>query len=262
MWKYEAKDAKAVFVIVHGAGEYHVRYNWVVEQLTKLQYHVVLGDLPGQGTTTGPSGHINSFNDYIVNVAKWLSEAKQYELPVILLAHSMGGLISIHTLMKMNEKDLPDAVILSSPCLGLANDPPVSKKLMASILNIAAPRFRFPSGLAPGSGTRSEEMRKRDVADPLLVKKVSARWYTELVKAMKQAQERTDAFPDIPVLVSQGGTDLIVNKERGRAWFDKLPVSNKYYREWEGLYHEVLNEPEQDRVFAHMLGFVTLNISC
>lgn len=45
----EAKNAKAVIVIVHGAFEHSGRYDWVVEQLISHDYHVVYGDLPGQG---------------------------------------------------------------------------------------------------------------------------------------------------------------------------------------------------------------------
>src|SRR5690554_4657353 len=114
MYKLETsvKEPKGVFVIVHGAGEYHVRYEWVTKKINDLGYHVIMGDLPGQGLTEGPRGHIDSFEDYKLVVTDWLKEAEAYELPIVMLAHSMGGLITIHTLMERAKKNasLPNVV--------------------------------------------------------------------------------------------------------------------------------------------------------
>ncbi|SDZ29782.1 lysophospholipase [Evansella caseinilytica] len=260
MWKWEAKDAKGVIVIVHGAGEYHARYRWTVQQLNRLHYHVIMGDLPGQGTTSGARGHVKSFQQYIAVVKRWLEEARTYQLPIILFGHSMGGLISIHTTLSLKKKELPDVLLLSSPCLGLKNEPHRLKKAAASFLNIVSPGMRFSSGQS-GMGTRDEAMRQRDAADPLLIKRVSVRWYKELTKAMQAAQQKADSFPDVPLLVTQSGEDRIVDKEAVRSWFDNLAVTDKYFKEWDGLYHEVLNEPEKNKVLAHLLGFVTIHIS-
>ncbi|UJW58708.1 alpha/beta hydrolase [Bacillus sp. A116_S68] len=262
MWRWEAtsKEAKGVFVVVHGAGEYHVRYKWITERLNEFGFHVILGDLPGQGTTEGRKGHVKSFNDYIKAVSGWLNEAKKYGLPVILLGHSMGGLISTRTLMEMREEKLPQMVILSSPCFGLFNKTPINKKILSLALNRVTPGLRFPSGLETGSGTRDPLMRERDATDHLLIKKVSVRWYRELDKAMKIAHDNTERFPELPLLVMQGGDDRIVDKFKVKEWFNQVDLKDKYYKEWEGLYHEVLNEPEKNHVLAHMLGFVTMNL--
>ncbi|WP_096189817.1 alpha/beta fold hydrolase [Evansella halocellulosilytica] len=259
MWKWEVTEAKGVFVIVHGAGEYHVRYHWVIEQLTELGYNVIMGDLPGQGTTDGPRGHVNRFSDYVTVVKGWLREARKYKLPVTLLGHSMGGLISIHTLMNLSKNELPNVAVLSSPCLGLVNNPTFSKKTASYLLNYVAPKIRFPSGLEPGSGTRDEWMRQRDFTDDLLIKRVSVRWYRELANAIRTAQDKHGQFPAIPLLVTQGGDDRIVNKNEVKRWFDTLTLTDKYYKEWDSFYHEVLNDPGKEKVLAHLIGFVTLH---
>lgn len=263
MWKWEVdqKKAKGVFVIVHGSGEYHARYEWVIQKLNQLNYHVIMGDLPGQGTTTGPRGHVTSFDLYIETVNSWLAVAKEYQLPTVLLGHSMGGLISTRTLMKEGLSHRPDVVILSSPCFGLYNKTPLSKKAVSFMLNRITPSLRFPTALAPGSGTRDPVMRARDTKDTLLIKKVSIRWYRELENSIKFAHQSIDVFPDIPLLIMQGGDDRIVDKYRVKDWFNHVDISDKYYKEWEGLYHEVLNEPEKNHVLAHMLGFVTMQLN-
>lgn len=88
------------------------RYDWVVEQLISHDYHVVYGDLPGQGENIPTKrGHIRSFQQYLDTVKTWVNHAKSYELPIFLFGHSMGGLISIRFVQTMN---IPlDGVILS-----------------------------------------------------------------------------------------------------------------------------------------------------
>ena len=53
MWKWETEqEAKAVIVIIHGAMEHHGRYGWLIEMWRTSGYHVIMGDLPGQGMTS------------------------------------------------------------------------------------------------------------------------------------------------------------------------------------------------------------------
>lgn len=259
MWKWEVTKPKGVFVIVHGAGEHHGRYEWVIKQLNQLNYHVVVGDLPGQGKTEGPRGHITSFDEYIATVRTWLKAARQYKLPVFLLGHSMGGLISIHTIMSLNKNLLPSAVLLSSPCLGLAKPPSASVRSVAKLLNVSVPQLRVPT--EGNRGTRCEVTRKKYDEDPLRVRKVSIRWFNELTKAMNMAHKQVDEFPNIPLYITQGGDDRVVDKIMVKNWFNRLPIMDKYYKEWDVLFHEVLYEPEKNKVLAHMMGFVTTQLA-
>lgn len=261
MWKWEAKgEAKATVVLVHGAGEYHARYEWVIARFQELGYHVIMGDLPGQGTTEGPRGHVTSFQEYIHKVKEWLKKAEHMELPVILFGHSMGGLIAATALRSLSEQERPDIAVFSSPCFGLVKQQPLHKRAAVTVLNKLAPQTMFPNGLESGTGTRDPVMRERDAGDKLLIKRVSARWYKELLKAIRKAQAGTAEMPNIPIYVMQGGEDKIVDKHAVKEWFNKLSVDEKHYKEWPGLYHEVINEPEREEVLAHLTGFIATQL--
>lgn len=245
MWVWESEKAKGVFVIVHGANEYHVRYKWLIQRLVDEGYHVVMGDLPGQGQKPKMKGHIDSFEEYLTTIEQWHHKARQYKLPIFLLGHSMGGLAVIQAMLHKNLS--VHGVILSSPCLGLVNPPSKLKHYSAFLLNKVLPKLRLPTNLA--KVTRCEEMLKRDETDEYIVKKVSVRWYNELSRAMAESHEKVEKFPAIPLLILQGGEDLIVDKKAVFHWFNQLQVTDKYYKEFPELYHEVFNEPEKETVF-------------
>lgn len=256
MWKWEAEgEAKAVIVIVHGAMEHHGRYGWLIEMWRLAGFHIIMGDLPGQGMTTRASrGHIDSFDEYIIEVKDWVQAAYQYNLPVFLLGHSMGGLISIRLLQ---EEQLNVAgVILSSPCLGLVNGPSKFLNALSHVINIVYPSLRMNSGLTVQMATRNEDVREADANDTLYVTKVSIRWYRELVGAIKEAFEKMEDTQDLPMLVMQGGDDKIVNKSTVKQWFNHAPLSEKRFKEWSKCYHEIFNEPEREEVFEYAKDFV------
>jgi lysophospholipase len=73
---------------------------------------------------------------------------------------------------------------------------------------------------------------------------------------MKDAFEEIPEIQDVPLLVMQGGDDKIVNKKAVREWFNYNLASEKQYKEWPKLYHEIFNEPERDDVFQYALSFV------
>lgn len=259
MWKWNAWDPRAVMVMIHGAGEHHGRYKWLIEKWRSNGYHVVMGDLPGQGMSSRKRGHIQSFDEYIQEVDHWLREAQTFELPVFLLGHSMGGLVAIRTLQTIH---FPlKGVILSSPCLGLIHKPNKVVDWVSKGLNVFAPSMRFDSNLTAEIATRNQEIQDASKNDSLLVTKVSVRWYRELVNAMEQAFEEALKLPDIPLLVMQGGEDKIVDKNSVKKWFNQLDLTDKSYKEWKGLYHEIFNEPEREFVFDKAFSFANEHIA-
>ncbi|MEK3991552.1 alpha/beta hydrolase [Robertmurraya sp. FSL R5-0851] len=256
MWKWEAEGtARAVIVIVHGAMEHHRRYGWLIEQWRNSGFHVVMGDLPGHGLTTrSRRGHIDSFEEYVNEVEKWIDASYQFDLPVFLIGHSMGGLITLRLLQK--ERLNVAGVILSSPCLGLVNKPSPILHAATFILNKVFPALRVSSGITFDMVTRNEDVRELDLKDTLYVKKVSVRWYRELEEAMKNAFAMIKRTQDTPLLVVQSGDDRIVDKEKVRTWFNSVPLSEKRFKEWPKCYHEVFNEPEREEVFLYVKDFV------
>jgi lysophospholipase len=260
MWKWETdQEARAVIVIVHGAMEHHGRYGWLIEMWRSSGYHVIMGDLPGQGMTSrSQRGHIDSFDEYITEVKDWVQAAYQFELPVFVIGHSMGGLVTVRMLQETHINVA--GVVLSSPCLGLIKPPSKAVEFLSYGLNKVAPMVKFPSGLTVDMATRNADVREIDSNDSLYITKVSVRWYRELIQATKLAFANLEKMPDIPLLVMQAGDDRIVNKVMVKKWFNELTLSEMHYKEWPKCYHEIFNEPERDDVFEYAKTFVESRI--
>lgn len=256
MWKWECEGKpKAVIVIVHGAMEHHGRYGWLIEMWRQNGFHIVMGDLPGQGKTTrARRGHISSFQEYTNEVSDWVSASFQFNVPVFLLGHSMGGLIA--TRFVQEQKPELAGVILSSPLYKMKHAPPKYLDLAAHGLNSLTPSLKFDSGLTSEMVTRNEEVHSYDADDPLFVRKVSVRWYREVVQAMKLAAASAGEIPDIPHLIMQAGNDLVTDESAVRSFVKKVNLTELQYKEWPGLYHEIFNEPEREQVFQYTLDFV------
>lgn len=256
MWKWEAdQNAKAVIVIVHGAMEHHRRYGWLIEMWRSSGFHVVMGDLPGQGMTTrARRGHIEKFEEYMTEVKEWIKAAYQFDLPVFVLGHGMGGLITIRILQETNLEIA--GVILSSPCLGLKHQPSKIKDFFSHGFNVVIPSLRVKSGITVEMATSNQDVQEADLNDSLYVNKISVRWYRELIEAMKTAFLNINKTLDVPMLVMQAGEDKIVNKKLVKSWFNKVPLSEKRFKEWPKCYHEIFNEPDREDVFEYGLEFV------
>ncbi|MCA0984469.1 alpha/beta hydrolase [Halobacillus yeomjeoni] len=257
MTSFVSDQSAATVIIVHGAFEHSGRYDDLASQFHKDGFDVIYDDLPGQGRSPGKKGHIKSFHEYIETIQKWIEKADP-DKPVFLLGHSMGGIAVIRTMQKV--KPRVEGVILSSPAAGILNGAEKPMEIASYILNRLSPRLRVKASLQPNLITRNEKVILKDEDDDLILDKVSIRWYREFKQGIKEAFRHTDQFPDVPLLVMQAGDDRIVDVSKTKEWFHKIDLTEKSYKQWPGLYHEIFNEPEWPMVYEYSLNFMQLQL--
>ncbi len=62
----------------------------------------------------------------------------------------------------------------------------------------------------------------------------------------------------LPILVMQGMEDVIVSPEASKKFYDALgtPAKKRRWIGYEGLYHEILNEPVKEEIYKEILKWV------
>jgi len=265
VWQSWAPETpRGVVIIVHGLAEHGGRYRETGEFLTAHGWAVYACDLRAHGLSPDPPKagrvHVDRFADYQhdVDAMVELVQHRHAGLPVFLLGHSMGGLIVI-TYALENPAALAGAVI-SSPALGTHPEfkPPLFLKIMVGILSRLAPRLLVDSGLDTQAICRDPQVVQAYIDDPLVSHRVSARWYHEITKAMKRAHKNAGSLR-IPMLLMQSGADRLVDPAAPGRWAGLAPPGLVELVQWDGLYHEMLNEPEKDQVRARIIEWLEVD---
>lgn len=241
------KDPKAVICLVHGLGEHSGRYAHVGAAFASAGYALLAFDLRGHGKSGGARGHTPSLEAYFKDIDNFISAAGNRfpSAPRFLYGHSLGGLLSLAyaETHKMDARGM----IISSPALRSAVHEQKAKVLLVKVLGSLAPTITLPSGLVNANLSRDPQVVRAYEADPLVHDKVTTGWGKAGLEVTDIAFAHAAQLP-IPVLLAYGSQDPIAFP-RGSEEFARLaPQGQVTLRRFEGLYHEIHNEPEKAEV--------------
>ncbi len=247
-WKPD-RAARAVILIAHGAAEHSGRYQRFARHFVGAGYAVAALDHYGHGHSDGERCCIKGFTDYTdtLEIFRQQVERDLSGLPVVLLGHSLGGLISTGLLLQ-NQHAFA-ACILSGPAIKTDLQPPLWQILLIRFFSLVAPDMGVLQLDASGVSRAPAEVEKY-VNDPLNYGgKLSARLVAELFTTMHAVQARA-AEIQLPMLILHGEADPMASVEGSRFLNEHISSSDKTLKIYPHLYHEIFNEPEHPEVFA------------
>ena len=241
---------RGVVLIVHGLGEHAWRYDTVARRLNDWGFCVRAFDQRGHGDSGGAQGVLPDDDALLDDLAEVLDDtrrhiAEPWACPLILLGHSMGGLVSATFVQR--EMARVDGLVLSSPALQ-AGIGAVQRKLI-QLLYRYAPNKTLSNGLdaskiSHNPATVAAYERDRRVHD-----RISAR----LAHFIDSNGPRVlEAAPDwrVPTLLMYAGDDHLVQPEGSRAFAAAAPRHKVHAQGFESLYHEIFNEADPSAVFG------------
>jgi alpha-beta hydrolase superfamily lysophospholipase len=238
---------KAVLLIVHGLAEHSGRYTNLVNRLVPKGYAVYGLDHIGHGKSDGIRVYAERFEEFTETLKTYVDMIKgwQPEKPIFLVGHSMGGLISAAFLLD-HQAELVGAV-LSGPCVKVPDNVSPAVIVLGKILSALMPRLGL-IGLEKEGVSRDPDVVQAYMNDPLVYKgKTTARLAAGMLKVMQRVS--TEAVQiTLPILIVQGGADRLVSPEGAWMLYNAVSSADKSIQIYPGLYHEVFNEPEHDRV--------------
>lgn len=256
-WSTNGQPIAAV-ALVHGLGEHCGRYQHVAESMNQANIAVMAIDMRGHGLSEGKRGHIPSFDVAVEDISLLIRETqKEYpHSPVFLYGHSMGGLLSLYWGLKSD--GTVKGIISSSP--GLRPGVPVApvKKILGKILYNLVPTFTMDNGLKLEGLSRDPSVISVYKKDPLVHPHVSARLGIDILEKGELVLENASKFCH-PLLLLQGSQDVVVSPQATQAFAQKL--SGKItFSWWEGVFHELHNEPEKEQVIQTIINWIKSNL--
>ena len=174
-------------------------------------------------------------------------------VPRILIGHSLGGLIALEYAVRYPET--LRGVVLSSPALKLALEPSRLKTAFAVGLSRLAPQTWIPNGVDPTVLCHNPQVVHAYQTDPLNHRVLTARCAVVLRQAMQKAPSLAHDLK-IPCLIVQAGSDRICDPDAAAQFASAARGAPVRFHRYEGLYHEVFNEPEQARVIEDLCAWI------
>ena len=157
----------------------------------------------------------------------------------------MGGLFAAR--LALGHLSPLRGLILSSPALAVRLTP--LDRSMLKALSFLAPFLGVPNGVQPRFLSHDSKVVSAYKADPLVHGKISSRLLKAIVRAMAYCQVSAGTLK-VPTLLLVAGDDRLVDADGSRQFVTKTPVGMAQMHIYPGFFHEVLNEPEAERVFA------------
>ena len=251
-WRPEGKP-RAVIVICHGVNSHGGQYIWTAEQFVSAGFAVYALDLRGRGKSEGERFYVENVAEYVSDVAGTVKIAKSRHpgLPVFLLGHSAGGVVSSVYCLE-NQSELAGFI-----CESFAFQVPAPSFVLAAVkgLSHVAPRL-------PALKLKNEDFSRDPKAvealnnDPLTAHEAQP---AITVAALVRADERLrEEFPliTLPVLIMHGTEDKATICHGSEFFYKTAGSRDKTLKLYEGHYHDLLNDFGKEGVIADITAWI------
>lgn len=252
-----ANKPRGVVVLVHGFNSHSGYYLWVAEQLVADNLVVHALDLRGRGKSDGERFYVQHFSDYVSDVGKTIERAKSRDpgLPVFLLGHSAGGVVSC-TYTLDNQKELAGLI-----CESFAYQVPAPDFALAALKGLAhlAPHAHVLK-LKNEDFSRDQTVVDAMNADPLIAHEVQP---TQTVAEMARADDRLKrefSMVTLPVFILHGTADKATKPSGSQEFFESARSVDKKIKLYQNHYHDLLNDLGKDEVMGDIREWISARI--
>jgi acylglycerol lipase len=246
-------DPRALVLIAHGAAEHGGRYDWVGNELVGLGYAAYAIDHRGHGRSAGPRAYVDRLDNAVADLhgLSDLASERHPGAPRFLLGHSMGGAIALAYAAR--HQDELTGLVLSAPLAVLEAN--AASRTASRVLSSVAPRL--PIYKIDGTTvSRDPEIVRAYDDDPLNHRgPLPARTIGELMSATAAMPERLQELR-LPILTMYGTADRLVAPAGSALVHERAGSADTTLLSYDGLYHELLNEPERDRVLGDVVEWI------
>jgi alpha-beta hydrolase superfamily lysophospholipase len=247
VWAHQAPAR--IVVLAHGYGEHIGRYEHVAPILVERGAAVYGPDHLGHGESEGERvliADVEHIVDDLHSVVE-LARGQHPGLPVVLVAHSMGGLIGTRYAQRYGDELA--GLVLSAPSIGLA--PALAPDLVQLPEGAELP----DEPIDPAVLSRDLSVGEAYANDPLVW---HGGWKRATLEAFLRANEAVDAGPgfgDLPVLYIHGEDDELVPMALARPAVERLKGTDFTEEIVPEARHETFNELDKEATIGLVADF-------
>ena len=241
-----AQSPSFVAVLAHGYAEHAGRYQHVAARLVGEGGVVYAPDHIGHGRSAGERSHVELLEDMVNDLGTIAKQAagEHAGLPVLVLGHSMGGLIATRYVQRAVGP--VDALVLSDPVIG-------GNSAMFALLEMD-PMPEVP--LDPAALSRDPAVGAAYAADPLVYHGPIRRESLETFRDEAKTVADGPGLGDLPTLWLHGENDPLAPYAETKAAIDRIGGPALRQKVYPGAMHEIFNETNQDEVLDDVVAFV------
>ncbi|MBJ8337554.1 lysophospholipase [Antrihabitans sp. YC3-6] len=252
------ESVSAVVVISHGVAEHSGRYEHLANELADNGYAVYAIDHHGHGKSAGNRSNIDRMAGVVSDLDTLIGMTGESHpgLPIFLLGHSMGSLVALQYVTG-SPRNLRGLVVSA---------PPLEITVGSSIERAAAPVLsRLLPNLPVLQLDSSEVSRDPKVVhdydtDPLNFRgRLPVRTGAEVLATAQNMRGRLSQL-SLPVLILQGSADKLVDPIGAQVVADGVSSPDMTLKIYDGLYHEVFNEPEKATVIDDLVAWLKAHL--
>ena len=246
---------RGVVLLVHGLGEHIGRYDHVAARLNDWGFAVRGYDQVGHGASIGARGGLPAEDRLLSDLAAVIDDTRvrmDDRLPLILLGHSMGGLVAARLVsLKLRRVE---GLVLSSPALDVGMGAPL--RALVQLLAGVAPGLRLGNGIDPRLLSHDPQVVHAYQNDPLVHDRISARLARFIVTAGPAVVQYAPRWK-VPTLLLYAGQDRAVRPAGSAAFARAAPPALVTAHEFPAHYHELFNELDSAPVFEALRAWLT-----
>ncbi len=251
VYRPDNDNPRALLIVLHGLGSHAGDFREIGKYFAERGLAVYIPDLRGFGHYSGLKGHVMNFEEFVEDIQNLIMHAKDRYLNKItfVFGSSLGGLIAVQYVKKYPREI--DGLILQCPAVSQTLEIGLGKKIAGNILSLLNVKRYVPSDINHEDASRNPKVVKQMETDPLRFELVTPRFGIEGLKASKDGFNSASSIK-VPVLLQQAGADKLVNPEKSKEFFDALSSADKTWKLYDGLYHQLHDEPEKEQVLGDM----------
>jgi alpha-beta hydrolase superfamily lysophospholipase len=259
-WRPDSVSPTALVVLVHGVAEHSGRYEHVAERLVGAGCAVHALDHRGHGRSHGPRALIDRVRHAVSDLDSLLDAALEHErhpaIPVLMVAHSMGGMLALR--YALDHQQRLDGLALSGALASV--EASALLRAVGHAMSAVAPRLPLIA-LDSSLVSRDPAVVAAYRSDPLVHHgKLPARTAAEIADTVDALAAQVPAIT-VPTLIMYGTADGLCDPAGSVMLDERIGAADKTMHAYDGLYHEIFNEPEREAVLDDLCTWVAARVA-